>query len=199
LWNKRLDAAMEADCPALTIEVAARYLLEFPSEARVHVLYGRALGELRRVEQAEAAFHRGLELAHSDDRGPIETAIASMFRDLGEFAKADEWFERAIKSRPDSATPYIMRGAMHAARGDLPKAEALHRRASTCSEGAVDEAFLNLGLVLRGQGRYEEAAAALRQALELDEHYKAAASALRDVEQTIGFLRQNASASLHDS
>jgi tetratricopeptide (TPR) repeat protein len=198
LWRKRLDAAVEADCPALIVEVAARYLTEFPSDARAHAQYGQALGELRRVEQARAAFLRGLELADPEDRWTIETGMGRMYRKLGEFAQADEWFERAIRSRPDHATPYILQGCMHAARGDLPKAEALHRRACACTTGAIDEAYLNLGLVLRGQGRYEEAAACLEKALEIDEQYKAATDALRDVERTLEFLRQQASGMEHD-
>ena len=43
-----------------------------------------------------------------------------------------------------------------ARQGKLVQAEATHRRATQCSHGQIDEAYHNLGLVLRGQGRLGE-------------------------------------------
>ena len=56
-----------------------------------------------------------------------------------------------------------------------------------CSEGHwIDEAYYNLGLVLRCQGRLSEAADCFRKALELSPTtYGVATEALQDVENAL--------------
>jgi tetratricopeptide (TPR) repeat protein len=56
-----------------------------------------------------------------------------------------------------------------------------HARATRCIEGRLDEAYFNLGLVLRAQESFREAKEAFEQALELDPHYGEARQALADV------------------
>ena len=81
-------------------------------------------------------------------------------------------------------------GGILARFGRLQEAEAAHRAATSCTKGPLEEAYLNLGLVLRAEQRYDEAAVCLEQALELDPKYTAAKNALRDVRQTIRFLKR---------
>ena len=50
-----------------------------------------------------------------------------------------------------------------------------------CKEGCIYEAHHNLGLVLRGQGRLDEACKCFEKAIELDPEYDAAKEALTDV------------------
>ena len=76
----------------------------------------------------------------------------------GEFWGAAAWYGQAIKSVPDEAGGHIGLGDILARFGRLQEAEAAHRAATFCSKGRRDEAYLNLGLVLRAQQRYKEAA-----------------------------------------
>jgi tetratricopeptide (TPR) repeat protein len=69
---------------------------------------------------------------------------------------------------PRDATGHIFAGALLARLGRLEEAEAMHRAGTGFVEGAVDEAWYNLGLVLRGQERHAEAAAAFERAVALD-------------------------------
>ena len=71
---------------------------------------------------------------------------------------------------------------MLALKGRLREAERAHRAATRCPEGCIDEAYLNLGLVLRAQERFEEASRCLREAIRLDPKYRVAREELRDVE-----------------
>jgi tetratricopeptide (TPR) repeat protein len=64
----------------------------------------------------------------------------------------------------------------------LQDAAAVHRRATRCKEGCIDEAFLNLGFVLRALERYSEARKCFQRALEIDPKYKEAKEALADIE-----------------
>lgn len=76
----------------------------------------------------------------------------------------------------------IYLGLTLALQGRLRDAERVHRSATQCLEGCIDEAFYNLGLVLRAQERYQEAAECFREAIRRDPKYRIARRALRDVE-----------------
>jgi Flp pilus assembly protein TadD len=90
-----------------------------------------------------------------------------------------------VQADPDEATYHIFLGALLAKQGRLDEAEESHRRAIACAEGCIDEAFLNLGFVLRAQERFPEAADCFRHAIHLDPAYRAARQALKDVERCI--------------
>ena len=74
---------------------------------------------------------------------------------------------------------------MLAKQGRLHDAEDTHRKAVACTRGCIDEAYLNLGLILRARERFAEAAECFREALRRDPDYRAARRALRDVELCI--------------
>jgi hypothetical protein len=52
-------------------------------------------------------------------------------------------------------------------------------------EGCIDEAWLNLGFVLRAQGRYFEALECFRRVLALEADDATAAAAVVDLEQVL--------------
>jgi len=56
----------------------------------------------------------------------------------------------------------------------------------------LDEAYLNLGLVLRAQERYKEALACFEKALELTPDYRKAITAKSDIEKAIAYLQVEA-------
>ena len=91
---------------------------------------------------------------------------------------------------PDEASGHIYIGGVLAKSGRLKEAETAHRVAIRCTQGCRDEAYLNLGLVLRAQERYDEAATCFEQALKLDPKYVAARKALRDVRNTMRFSKE---------
>ena len=86
---------------------------------------------------------------------------------------------------PDDAAPRVLLGAVYARSGRLLDAEATHRAAVTCSNGPVDEAWLNLGLVLRGLERFDEAEFCLRKAVELDPDDEMAHDTLEDIRSSL--------------
>jgi tetratricopeptide (TPR) repeat protein len=110
----------------------------------------------------------------------------------GELARAARWYQRAIDAAANHASGYIFLGGVLARQGRLREAEKVHRQATeTCDEGCIDEAFLNLALVLRAQERFDEAAACLREALRIDPEYGDAGKVLRDVERCQRRLRRH--------
>ena len=93
---------------------------------------------------------------------------------------------------PEDATYRIFLGGVLATQGRLHDAEEVHRLAIASVEGCIDEAYLNLGLVLRAQERFPEAADCFREAIRLDPEYRAARRALRDVERGIKWADKRA-------
>ena len=108
-----------------------------------------------------------------------------MYRYSGNYPEAENWYRKAIEKAPHLTTGYIFLGAVQARQGKLQEAEATHREATKCAEGNIDEAYHNLGLVLRGQGRLNDAAINFRKAIELTPDYADAVEALRDVESAL--------------
>ena len=76
--------------------------------------------------------------------------------------------------------------AVNLPHADVQEAEACHRQALSCAHGAKDEAFLNLGLILRASRRYREALEAANAALAIDPHYKAALALRTDLQLVVG-------------
>ena len=55
----------------------------------------------------------------------------------------------------------------------------------------IDEAYLNLGLILRALGRYGEARQCFELALELDPEYQAAQDGIDDINSVLTYLQDH--------
>ena len=179
-WN-RLRAAHRADLPALTVARARELVARHPECGPAWRLLGSALVELARYDEAEEALRRATALCPTDRLWIPMADMGHLFRARGDFEAAASWYRRAVDAAPDQAGARIYLGGVLALAGKLVEAEAAHRAATACEHGCRDEAFLNLGLVLRARGRYEEAAASFESALQIDPTYRPAKLALRDV------------------
>jgi tetratricopeptide (TPR) repeat protein len=113
--------------------------------------------------------------------------MGHLFRAAGNYELAATWYRKAIDADPIDATYRIYLGAVLAKQGRLHEAEEAHRAGVGCAEGCIDEAYLNLGFVLRAQERFREAAHCFREAIRLDPAYRQAQRALRDVERCMKF------------
>jgi tetratricopeptide (TPR) repeat protein len=117
--------------------------------------------------------------------------LGHLCQDQGRYDEAEEWYRKAVELKPEGAGRRIFLGALLAQKGDLSGAEACHRKATQCVGGCVDEAYLNLGLVLRAQERYEEALECFNKALEITSDYEEAMVGKSDMEKVIAFLNAN--------
>lgn len=177
-WEEMRPAA---DSPALFIELLRDFVRDFPDFGPGWIRLGMALRDVALYDESEGALQRALELTETEYLHTVYTELGNIFRDRGDTATAGQWFRRAIDHSPSDASAYVYFGAMLARVGRLAEAERLHRRGTGCEAGFIDEAYLNLGLVLRAQGRYEEAVECFELALAIDPDYEAARDASRDV------------------
>ena len=181
---KRLQQAYDSGSLALAVVLARRLLNSDPANPVVLVLLGMALADLGNHAEARAVFKR-----YSDVIGGPSPAILRQLARLldaeGRYADAQAGFAQAIRAAPSDAEGHIFLGGMFARLGQLDRAAECHRRATACNDGPIDEAWFNLGLVLRGLGQYSNAQDAFDQALLLSPDYAEARRARVDVTQAL--------------
>lgn len=107
-----------------------------------------------------------------------------LYMDAGQHDRAEAEFAQSVSDPEAHASTWfwIIRGANFARATQLDAAERCHRTGTTMTDGDLDEAWLNLGLVLRAQGRYPDAIDAFRRALELTPDYEEAIDGLRSLD-----------------
>jgi tetratricopeptide (TPR) repeat protein len=165
-----------------TILFARQYLADYPDHGPGWLLLGIALVETAHYQEAEEALTNAIELCPKKKQQIPLSQMGHLFKAAGDYDQAVTWYRRAIQADSEDATWHIFLGAVLARQGNLRAAEEAHRAATQCREGCIDEAYLNLGFVLRAQARFEEAAHCFREAIRLDPEYRLAKRALRDVE-----------------
>jgi len=178
---KRVSQADDAGLPALTVVRARAFLDVFPTYGPAWHRLGQALGTLARYEEARQAFLKAIEFCPTERLCLPYAAMGSLFQASGDYDRAAEWYRRAIDAAPDDCIGHVHLGGLLARQGRLVEAEEVHRAGTRCTDGCVDEAFLNLGLILRAQGRFGEAVECFEEALRRDPGYRDAKTALRDV------------------
>jgi Flp pilus assembly protein TadD len=183
---EQLKKASDANLSALTILHARRYLADYPDEWPAWNWLGHALTELARYDEAEQALTWVLQLFPEDKRFIPMINLGRLHAARSDFERAAEWFNEAIEAEPKNASGYIMMGVILTRQGRLREAEEVLQKATeNCYEGSLYEAFLDLGLVLRAQERFEEAAESIREAIHLNGECTPAREALLDVEQCL--------------
>ncbi len=180
---ERLRRFSHGPLTALTIRYGRRYLVDYPEHGPAWHIVGIALVELARYEEAEQAYAKALEFCPPAKRRIPLGHIGHLFHNAGDLDQAAQWYQKAIDAAPEDASSYGYLGELRAKQGRFQEAEEAHRAAIACPEGCIDEAYLNLGFVLRALDRYDEAAECFREAIGLQPGYRAAKKALRDVER----------------
>ena len=185
LW--RLD---DRNLPAATVIRAQQLCADYPESGPAWLLLGNALTGLAKYKAAELAIKRGIKLLPTAHHHIGFTKLGDLFREAGDYRLAAAWFRRAIKAAPQITHNYIFLGAVLAKSGRLRDAEKIHRQAVATREGCIDEAHLNLGLVLRAQSRFVEALACFQEALRICPGYREAKEAIKDVQKCLAFTKE---------
>jgi tetratricopeptide (TPR) repeat protein len=182
---ERFRVACDQGHPALAVELGKLYLTTYPEDPWALIYFGMALQSLARYAEAHAAYERAMSLLPAEEHERIYRQLGLLAQDQADIQGAEGWYRRAIQALPTDATAYIYLGAMLAKNGRLDEAEACHRQATECLEGCIDEAYLNLGYVLRAKGQYLDALECFREALSRDPLDTDVQEALEDLEQVL--------------
>ncbi len=154
--------------PELLGEVAAPYARALLQEgmrlAKSQPRLGsRLIGQCIELDPANAQAHFEL--------GKLQTK-------LHEYPAAIESYRRAVELDPSSPKTFFNLGFLYAKTADYERAEEMYRRAVDLSPPYVDEAYFNLAMVQRSQGKTRESIQSLKQAIEANPQNKLAAEYL---------------------
>lgn len=197
-WMRELMAqaqsAHEQGREPLVAELLGPYLDRRPNDPEAWFLFGDSLRVMGLTDEAERALLKAVELSDGPD-WVLQLTLAHLYKDAGNFVEAERWFELAAEdeSACSQAWFWILRGSNLASQGQFKQAEYCFQRAVAINDENLDEAVLNLGYVLRAQGRYLEAREQFQQALELNPDYAPAEKALQSlvgIEQAISLARR---------
>ena len=182
LRHNRLRKLSNGPHPALTIRYGRKYLRDYPEDGVAWYLVANALIEMARYEEAEQANAKAMEYWPPEKIQIPLAQLGHLYLEAGDYDRAAECYRKAIEAAPNDADGFIYLGCVRAKQGRLHDAEEAHRAGIQCGEGCIDEAYLNLGYILRARERFEQAAECFREAIRIDPEYRAAKLALRDVE-----------------
>jgi Flp pilus assembly protein TadD len=124
------------------------------------------LKETKRLDEAAAAIRRAIALA--PDHGPNHAVLGSVLHELGRLRAAAAALRRCIALGWDrDVNVWTVLGNTYRYLGELPQAIDALERALELSHGAPS-ALSNLAITLNQVGRFAEAEALYRRAMELD-------------------------------
>jgi tetratricopeptide (TPR) repeat protein len=131
------------------------------------------------------ALKRLQHLAGAEDAYIVFTHWGGYYDAKGDLRRAEQWYRKAA-NEDQGGLVYL--GGVLAKQGRFAEAKRYHRQATRAAESdllARDEAYYNLGLILRAERRYRDALECLDRAIVLDPHYTVALATHADVRQAI--------------
>jgi Flp pilus assembly protein TadD len=151
---------------AQAVAVLEQASLHNPKDMEVLGAYGRALADVGNYEQALDVLGR----AHTPDRPDwrILSAQGAVLDQVGRHEEAQRYYETALKIVPEEPSVLSNLGLSYALSKDLPRAEAVLKRAAAGAR--IDPRVRqNLALVVGLQGRFAEAETIARADLPADQ------------------------------
>ncbi|PJI95595.1 putative O-linked N-acetylglucosamine transferase (SPINDLY family) [Acidovorax sp. 69] len=156
--------ALERGHKADSLRILERAASLHPSNAEIHVAFGRALLIAGRGKASAAAFHRAL--AVDPGHAMANLNLAKLALASGQEEDGMNLLQSAVTRDPSLAEAQFHLGNLMRVRGELDLAEKHYRNAVSSRPDYVD-ALVNLGSFLKDRGRNEEAVQHLEHALRL--------------------------------
>ena len=184
--QQQLEKAQHAFKEGKFAEALSLYQALTKDVSKLPIAYigeGDALAKLGSYPSAIAAFQRALQLISEFPQAErfafeptVQAKLATAYHRNKQLDKADEWFQKAIKSAGENApvTWYVALGQIETERGNLEQARRYYIVAVQLYPETT-AAYNNLGHVLLKLNRLDEADAVFREALTLDKTLTSAA------------------------
>ncbi len=157
-----------------SIELAKKYLKEYPKDAFSWYVLGDSLTQIAQYKKAKNAIQKAKKYCSSDKLDMVYSLMGRLYQENGRFRIAERWFRQAIKTNPKRTNNLIYLGAILAKQGRFSEAKKFHRRAAKLSTDTWDEAYFNLGLIHRAENNFNDAIKCFNKVLEIDPKYKIA-------------------------
>jgi tetratricopeptide (TPR) repeat protein len=184
---QEIVSADDNELNSCVIELAEKYLKDFPDSYGAWLMLSRAFQNTDRFKKARKALIETMKLIGESDDGFswLLCNMGRIYEDSGYFHKALEWFKKAHEQNNSEATFLIYQGIIFLRTEKFDEAAEILDKATNCKEGCIEEAFYNLGVARIAQRNYQEAQKCFEKALEIDPKYKEAKQQLKDVKKVL--------------
>lgn len=186
---KQITAAADRDRHVTVIELCRQSMDPATADYRFWSLYSLALFSVGRLTESLRATEKAITTCRrSRDSEFLPWLICRkghIFRERGEYDAAIRWYLKASKLDCEEATFLIFAGLLQFRLGATDKAIKTLSAATKCTEGSIDEAYYNLGVVYLARADYEAASLSFEEALMLDPKYGEARRALTDIRSAL--------------
>lgn len=175
---RSIDQALRKEAYGTVTELLGRLERIHPLKPRQMFWLARSLRNIGRYMQALKVMDEMVESSTLEYEAAINRG--RVHKERREFASAEQYFRLAAEKRPASTIPWVYLGVSCAVQEKYEEAYRAYLRGLD-AVGDRDELCLNLGLLKRALGEFDEARQWLVKAMELTPVYKEASQALRDV------------------
>lgn len=179
LWEK-LMKSWDSYGPACLLYHARLYIDKFPKDPAGWIILADALGSLACYKQARKALLKAMKHSTEKELEHISHQFGHLYKKQGKYRLAESWYRKAVGIRPRTGN-LVFLGACLAKQGKFEEAKQCYRQAIQVQSEIPDEAYFNLGLILRAEENYKEAWTCFNKALELDPNYGLAKQARKDL------------------
>ncbi len=143
--------------------------LSATDSAKLCIATAEQLEAANKLTDAVSLYERARQLDPRTDLRATRS-LANLYTHLGEYDRAKDEFERALRAAPHSAELHNDLGYSYYSRGMWKEAEASLRKA-VAADAKHGRAWTNLGMALGQQGRYDEAVDAFRHVVSPGKAY----------------------------
>lgn len=187
--EEKYKALMESDdFLGYSLVLSRELCQERPDNYLFQLYYATALRQLVRYQEAQEVHTAVLSGCPSEDLLIlIYTEMGYLFKDQKDYQQAATYFQKAVDLEPEHAEYNILLGSIFARMGKFSQAKRCHQVAIQCSKGDIDEAYLNLGYILRAEEKYEDALDCFKKSVSIDPGYRSANIAIKDINSAIEF------------
>ncbi len=184
LFKLAKEAFSDDDRSLYIVEILSEYLKYRPNHGYAWTLYGESLGVIERYSEALDALKRALDLCPQNRLHLVLSRIAFICGKCLSPSEAESWYSRAIESAGPKPEGWILvlRGANLRLLEKYEEAESSLKMAVDLDTEEKAEAYVNLALLRRAQGRYEEAGEYSEKALQIEPDSEDAQKILRSLE-----------------
>jgi len=158
---------IDSKAPAAAVIRIEEAIKEFPASPRLRLLFGMALFDLQKFNEAQMAFQSALEL--EPQFVPALAYLATMNADQGRFKEAIGFYERAIKSDGKSAVlRYLLADTILKLQEPDNRKVEQELKQVILLDPHLALAYSTLGRLYMRQKRFNEAVVNLERAVEID-------------------------------
>ncbi|BBO91974.1 tetratricopeptide repeat protein [Desulfosarcina ovata] len=192
--KKRLSEIIDAWSElksAYGIEIARRYLSEFPNDGVAMVYLGMMYAEIHRYNESTSILKKAIRnLPNSGyEIAKAYSALGYLYQEKGNFRTAERWYRKALNEEPKNPFHHQHVGEILNIQGDFDSAEKYFRSVTDMPTSRLnDQAYLELGRVLKSKEMYSEALDCFKKALTYGADQECIDEEIFDVKEAIRII-----------